>query len=154
MTNELQTYELMDLSDNGIATVVTIHINDQLFGLPVEVVRQVLKDQRITPIPKAPREIKGSLNLRGRIVTVINLRERLGLNSEYQKSFAYIVVEHDNDVYALMIDKIGDVMRLKCSDIEALPSNLMSNWQKFSKGIYRLQDRLMLILDIQHLLDI
>src|SRR5690606_35209146 len=97
---------------------VTARIGSQLFGIPVLAVRDILGPQRLTSIPLAPPEIAGALNLRGRIVTAIDLRRRLGLDpADRQKSMS-VVVDHHGELYSLLIDDVGEVLSAPPSGFE------------------------------------
>ena len=134
-------------------TFVTLMIGDQLCGVPVLSVRDILNEQLITRIPLAPPEIAGSLNLRGRIVTAIDLRRRLNLATPAtsQKCMS-IVAEQGGELYALLVDQVVEVMSLKTSAFEQNPATLASTWAAYSCGIYRLEDRLLVVLDVGRLL--
>ncbi len=132
---------------------VTMRINRQLFGIPVKYVRDVLRAQKVTPIPLAPAEVAGSLNLRGRIVTVINLRKRLSLApQEGEASAMFVVVEHKNDLYSLMVDNVDEVMTIPAGAIEKVPGNLGGSWKDVASGIYKLEEELLVIIDTETLL--
>ncbi len=134
---------------------VTMRLGGQLFGLPVLAVQDVLKGQQITPIPLAAREIAGALNLRGRIVTVVDMRCRLGIApNEKQKKSMQVVVEHGGDLYSLLVDEVGDVMLLSKSDYESNPSNLSPQWLRVARGVFRLEEEIMVLLDIESVLNI
>ncbi|WP_340118582.1 chemotaxis protein CheW [Pelagibius sp. 7325] len=132
---------------------VTFIIADQLFGIPVLKVQDVLSSHNITRIPLAPPEIAGSLNLRGRIVTAMDVRLRLGLRPREQTTTMSIVAEHDGELYSLMVDSVGEVLALKGSDWERNPPTLEPKFRDYSKGIYRLDDKLLVVLDVNKLLD-
>ncbi|WP_282609766.1 chemotaxis protein CheW [Pelagibius sp. Alg239-R121] len=133
---------------------ITFVIAGQLFGVPVLKVQDVLSPQRITPIPLAPPEIAGSLNLRGRIVTAIDVRLRLGLSGRDEGDEGMsIVVEHDSELYSLMVDSVGEVLQLKTSNFERNPPTLDQKFREYSDGIYRLDDKLLVVLDVTRLLD-
>jgi purine-binding chemotaxis protein CheW len=133
---------------------ITFMIAGQLFGVPVLKVQDVLSPHQITPIPLAPPEIAGSLNLRGRIVTAIDVRIRLGLQGRDKDDDGMsIVVEHDNELYSLMVDSVGEVLQLKASHFERNPPTLDQKFREYSDGIYRLDDKLLVVLDVNHLLD-
>ena len=115
----------------------------------------MLASREITPIPLAPPEIAGSLNLRGRIVTAVDLRVRLGLpKSDAGHDRMTIVVEHHGDLYSLIIDSVGEVLELSSEKLERTPATLDASWSRFSNGIYRLDVGLLLVLDIDSVLDI
>ncbi len=133
---------------------LTVYIGDQIFGLPILQAQDVLGEQRVTRIPLAPPQIAGALNLRGRIVTAVNMRACLGMvPREDAGKVMHVVVENSGELYSLMIDKVGDVMSLSMRDYENNPSTLSVSWRGVSSGIYRLKDNLLVVLDIPRLLD-
>ena len=133
---------------------LTIYISGQLFGIPVLQVQDVLGDLEVSKIPLAPPEVDGSLNLRGRIVTSINVRRCLGLDNRTSgKSMMSVVVEHENELYSLTIDEVGDVIGLKEEDYERNPVTLDAKWRGLSLGIYRLDEQLLIVLDVPKLID-
>lgn len=133
---------------------LTIIIAGQMFGIPVLQIQDVLGPQKVTRIPLAPPEVAGSLNLRGRIVTAIDVRRRLGLEAaEAGKSRNMsVVVEHEGELYSLVIDRVGDVLTLYEKDFESNPPTLDSIWRGVSLGVYRLEKELLVILDVARLL--
>jgi purine-binding chemotaxis protein CheW len=132
---------------------VTLTIADQLCGVPVLGVRDILGEQTITRIPLAPEEVAGSLNLRGRIVTAIDLRRRLGLPPAPPGARRMAVVaEQAGELYALLVDQVSEVMRVKASAFERNPPTLSAAWARFTTGIYRLDGRLLVVLDVGRLL--
>lgn len=134
---------------------VTFRIGDQLFGLSVTEIHDVFRPSRMTPVPLSASEIAGVLNLRGRIVTAIDARSRLGLppleKSETSQCLA-IGVEHGGESFGMVIDEIGEVVRLDDSEMEQNPVNLDRTWSGVSRGVYRLGDRLLVIMDIDQML--
>ena len=133
---------------------VTFIIADQLFGIPVLKVQDVLSPHRITHIPLAPPEIAGSLNLRGRIVTAFDVRCRLGLPTRAESAHSMsIVVEHENELYSLLVDTVGEVLALSETKFERNPPTLDARFREYSDGIYRLDDELLVVLDVKALLD-
>ncbi len=133
---------------------VTFVIESQMFGIPVVSVQDILIPEKITPIPLAPPEVKGAINLRGRIVTVIDVRRRLGLPKHGSDECMGVTVEHRNELYALQVDKIGDVISLSRDLYEEVPGTLDSVWRKFALGVFRLDSRLMVVLDVAQLLNL
>jgi len=132
---------------------VTFTIANQLFGIPVLKVQDVLSSHNITRIPLAPPEIAGSLNLRGRIVTAMDVRLRLGLPARNRKASMSIVAEHEGELYSLMVDSVGEVLALKGSAWERNPPTLEPKFREYSLGIYRLDEKLLVVLDVNRLLD-
>lgn len=133
---------------------LTFTIVEQLFGIPVLKVQDVLSSYRITRIPLAPPEIKGSLNLRGRVVTAIDMRARLGLPVRAAEAEAMsIVVENEGELYSLVVDSVGEVLGLSTGLFERNPPTLDSSFRAFSDGIYRLDDKLLVVLNVTRLLN-
>jgi purine-binding chemotaxis protein CheW len=145
---------LDDFTVNAHEDFVTMTIAEQLFGIPVLQVQDVLGHQRITRIPLAPPEVAGSLNLRGRIVTAIDVRLRLGLPARSaDKPGMSIVVDHRGELYSLMVDNVGEVLSLSSEDYESNPATLDIRWRDLSNGIYRLNNTLLVVLDVARLLN-
>ena len=134
---------------------VTMFIEGQLFGIPVLVVQDVLGPQKITRIPLAPPEVAGSLNLRGRIVTAIDVRMRLQLprkKAELGEGMS-VVVDMRGELYSLRVDQVGEVLSLPAAKFERNPPTMDPLWREFSTGIYRLDEKLLVVLDVPRLLD-
>ncbi len=134
---------------------VTFRISDQLFGLSVIEIHDVFRPTRMTPVPLSGLEIAGVLNLRGRIVTAIDARSRLGLPprvKDKQDQMLAIGVEYGGESFGLVVDEIGEVVRLEEADMEQNPVNLDATWSSVSRGVYRLDDRLLVIMDIDRML--
>lgn len=133
---------------------LTIMVDGQLLGIPVLQVQDVLGEQKVTRVPLAPPEVAGSLNLRGRVVTAINLRRKLGMPemSAGTKSM-YIVVEYKNELYSLIVDNVGEVLSLPDENFEKVPATLESSWRALALGIYRLKEQLLVILDVPAMLE-
>jgi purine-binding chemotaxis protein CheW len=136
---------------------VTFTVADQLFGIPVLKVQDILVPDKIAHVPLAPPEVRGSINLRGRIVTVIDVRTRLGLPIlEEGKTVRGmgVTVENGHDLYTLLVDSVGDVVRLAHDLYESNPSTLDQSWMEFADGVFRLEGSLMVVLNTEHLLDV
>jgi purine-binding chemotaxis protein CheW len=133
---------------------VTMRVCGQLVGLPILSVQDILAPQKLTTIPLSPPEVAGSLNLRGRIVTAIELRERLGLEPrpEDQPSMN-VVVEQHGELYSLIIDAIGDVLSLPDDRFERVPPTLDQTWCSISTGVFRLDDEILVVLECEKVLD-
>jgi purine-binding chemotaxis protein CheW len=130
------------------AGLVSVQIGGQTFGVPVLEVQDVIAQTTINRVPLAPPEIAGSLNLRGRIVTAIDMRRRLSLppQAEGEASVSVIVEQPSGELYALMVDDVGDVLWLPPSAHEPTPPTLSPAWRDLCDGLYRLEDDLMLVL--------
>ena len=133
---------------------VSIYIEGQLFGIPVLQVQDVLGPSELTAVPLAPSEVAGVLNLRGRIVTAIDVRRRLGLPERSSDTPAMsIVVDLDGEPYSLLIDSVGEVLTISPDGLEPCPATLSARWREVSSGIHRQGDQLLVILQVDRLLD-
>ena len=141
------------VGSNDNRDYVTMSIGGQLFGIPVLKVQDVLGAQTITRVPLAPVEVAGSLNLRGRIVTAVDVRLRLGLpKRENEKTAMSVVVEHEGELYSLLVDSVGEVLSLETRDYQRNPPTLNPKLREFSDGIYRLNDAVLVVLSVPSLL--
>ena len=134
---------------------VTAMIGGQLFGLPIMRVQDVFIPERLARVPLAPPEIAGVLNLRGRIVTLIDLRRRFGLGQRDDgEPVMAIGVESRAESYGLLIDSVGEVLKLDDAAREPNPINLDQRLARVSAGIYRLDGQLLIVVDVDRVLDI
>jgi purine-binding chemotaxis protein CheW len=134
---------------------VTMSVAGQLFGIPVLTIQDVLGPQRITRVPLAQPEIAGSLNLRGRIVTAIDFRTRMGLEPRpHGEDGMNVVVEVEGEQYSLVVDSVGEVLSPAPDHFEHTPATLDPIWRQIAAGVYRLDDRLMVVVDVAKLLEI
>ena len=132
---------------------VTMLLADQLCGIPALAVRDILGPQPTTRIPLAPPEVAGSLNLRGRIVTAVDLRRRLRLppRPDNEPGMA-VVTEQGSDLYALLVDQVDAVITLRVGQVEATPPTVPAVWAANCTGVARIDAGLMLLLDCDSLL--
>jgi purine-binding chemotaxis protein CheW len=134
---------------------VTVTIGDHMFGLPIFRVQDVFVPDRLTRVPLAPPEVAGILNLRGRVVTAIDMRSRLDLGARAKDApMMAIGIELKGESYGLLVDAVGEVMALRNSACEAKPVNLDPRLARVAAGIYRLESQLMVVLDVDRVLDI
>ena len=142
--------------DAAAEMVLTLTVAGQLCGVPVLAVRDILAAQAITRVPLAPPEVAGSLNLRGRIVTAIDLRRRLGLAPREPGSAPpmSVVVEQGGELYSLLSDGVGEVVALPPEGFAGNPPTLDSVWRDVSRGVHRRGDGLLIMLDVDRILAI
>ena len=129
----------------------TFVLDGHLFGVDVASVQEVLKQQDLTPVPLAPREVAGLINLRGQIVTTLDLRSRLGMPPRPSGSHSVSVVIRaaDGGPVSLVVDRIGDVLHVDASALESPPDTVPAEVRELLRGICKLEDRLMLLLDTE-----
>jgi purine-binding chemotaxis protein CheW len=134
---------------------VTAMIGGQLFGLPILRVQDVFLPERLTRVPLAPSEIAGVLNLRGRIVTLIDMRRCLGLSEREDDGPAMAIgVESGVESYGLLIDSVGEVLKLDDGAREPNPINLDPRLARVCAGIHRLEGQLLMVVDVDRVFDI
>tara|TARA_B100001123_G_scaffold149130_1_gene172710 strand:- start:905 stop:1378 length:474 start_codon:yes stop_codon:yes gene_type:complete len=134
---------------------ITMQIGDYYFGIPVLVVQDVLRSHKIMKIPLTPSMVAGSLNLRGRIVTAIDMRKRMGMSSfEDLNKPMHVVVSYRDELFSLLVDKVGDVMSLEMNQFEKTPSNLQNEWREMAAGVFKLDGKLLIILDVSGIIGI
>jgi purine-binding chemotaxis protein CheW len=145
---------MTDSAERNSNKYVTATVGGELFGLPILRVQDVFTPDRITRVPLAPPEIAGVLNLRGRIVTLIDMRCRLGLGTRDGEQPMAIGVESRGESYGLLIDGVGEVLKLDDASREPNPVNLDARLAGVSAGIYRLDGQLLVVVDVDRILDI
>ena len=141
------------VTDNVIE-YVTVVIGEQLFGLPISRVQDVFMPDRLTRVPLSAPEIAGVLNLRDRIVTAVDMRRRLGLppRADARPPMA-VGIELKGESYGLLIDTVGEVLKLADGTREPNPVNLDQHLARVSGGVHRLDGQLMVILDVDRVLE-
>lgn len=150
--SELAIVEERAAIDRNEEQLVTMTVDDQLFGLPILSVQDIVETHNITQVPRTPSAISGIMNLRGRIVTVINLRRILGRDDKSSSRMG-VTVEFHGDLYTILVDQIGEVCLLDRSDFEAAPATLDAKLKQLCTGIYRLDGQLLAVLDVNQILD-
>ncbi|XZE19555.1 chemotaxis protein CheW [Pirellulaceae bacterium SH449] len=133
----------------------TFFLDSQMFGIDVQTVQEVIRYQQMTDIPLAPDAVCGLINLRGQIVTAIDLRKRLGLPSRPEGQLPMnVVVRSDDGAVSLLVDQIGDVQESDLENFESPPETLRGGARQLIRGAYKMQDRLLLILDTERVIDV
>jgi purine-binding chemotaxis protein CheW len=144
------------MNDNPQLTdYVTFTTGGQIFGLPIERVQEVFRPSRITRVPLAGAQIAGVLNLRGRIVTAIDMRSRLDLQAREQGNAPMAIgIESGAESFGLLVDALGEVLKLPDAEREPNPVNLDRKLARVSAGVHRLQGQLLVVLDVDRVLDL
>lgn len=138
---------------HSIHQYCTFHVGELFAGIEVQRVQEVLRQQPMTPIPLAPPTIAGLINLRGQIVTAIDLRARLGFPPAPQGLRPTNVVVSDGDAaVSLLVDRIGDVLEVSEELCEPPPDTVSSRFRHVIRGAYKLPGRLLLVLDHDRIL--
>jgi purine-binding chemotaxis protein CheW len=141
--------------DTAFTEFVTFAVAGQMFGLPIARVQDVFKPSRITRVPLAGAEIAGVLNLRGRIVTAIDMRRRLDAGRREDGAPAMAIgIEARGESFGLLVDAVGEVLKLADVEREPNPINLGGKLASMSDGVYRLEGQLLVVLDVDRVLDL
>lgn len=126
----------------------TFFLKDQFFGVPVQQVQEVIRYQEMTRVPLVPQVIRGLINLRGQIVMAIDLRRRFGMQERPDSQLPMnVVVRTDDGAVSFLVDEIGDVLEVDEESFERPPDTLQGNARELVRGVYKLRERLMLVLD-------
>jgi purine-binding chemotaxis protein CheW len=131
----------------------TFYLAGQFFGVPVEQVQEVIRYMEITRVPLVSEVVRGLINLRGQIVTAIDLRRRLGMAERAADQWPMnVVVRTDDGAVSLLVDDIGDVMEVAQDSYEEPPRNMLAQQKELVQGVYKLEGRLLLVLDTERAL--
>ena len=129
--------------------LATFWLDGDLYGVEVEHVQEVLRSQNLTRVPLAPAAVAGLINLRGQVVTAIELRERLGLTPRPEGTDAVvIVVRLHGEAVSLLVDSIADVVDVDVRDFESPPDTMDGRARELIRGAYKLDGQLLLALDV------
>ena len=153
MKNEIAAPDTVQVHTSGQFS--TFFVADLFFGVDVLHVQEVLRSQQMTAVPQAPGVIEGLINLRGQIVTAIDMRRRLGLPPRNGvQAPMNIVVRTQDGAVSLLVDEIGDVLDMDAAAYERPPQNLDPAAKDLIRGVYKLKDRLLLVLDEERTVDL
>lgn len=142
----------VNLRDHGF---VTFRLDAQWLGLPVVLIQEVLAGQAVSPVPLSPAQVEGFLNLRGQIVTAIDLRAVLGLPKRAEGTpFMNVVVKQEDEFFSLIVDEVGDVLEVGEGAVEPTPKTLDPVWKNCSRGVVRMDGGLLVVLDVETLLGV
>lgn len=133
----------------------TFFMMDLYFGIEVQKVQEVLRAQEMTRVPLAPPVLRGLINLRGQIVAAIDMRQRLSLAPRVvDQEPMNIIVRADDGAVSLLVDEIGDVIHVAAASYEPVPETMAPNLKQLVEGVYKLEGRLLLVLDTERTLQL
>lgn len=142
----------VEAPDQGLK-LVTVLVGEQMLGIPIDKVRDVFMAATITPVPLAPRHIAGLVNLRGKVVTVLSMRAVMGMPA-LPGAQTTVGIERHGEAFGLLVDEVGEVIDVSSGALERNPPNMDARWVSVSAGVRRLEDRLLLQLDIERVFEI
>ena len=132
----------------------TFRLGDEIYGINVMQIREVLRHSEITPVPGAPGYVLGIINLRGNVVTVIDTRKRFGLApGNIDEQARIVIVEVDTQVVGMLVDSVADVTYLKQSEIETTPNIGNEETSKFIQGVCNKDDELLILIELERMID-
>ena len=138
-----------------IIQIVSFRLGEEEYGVDILNVQEIIKMLDITRVPNSPDFVEGVINLRGKVLPVIDLRKRLGLpKKEHDKSTRIIVVEMDHKTVGFIVDSVSEVLRIPSSSLEAPPQMSNGVGEEFINAVGKLQDRLLILLDLRRILSV
>jgi purine-binding chemotaxis protein CheW len=147
--------EIQQVTSKNIVELATFYIGDALCGMNILKVQEINKLMKMTKVPQAPDYVLGILNLRGQIVTIIDLGKKLGLGeTDISLDPRNIIVNSSGSYVGLLVRKIGDVVEADMKKLEASPANMRGIQGEYFTGVYKTQSNLIGILDIDKVLSI
>lgn len=137
----------------GELQVVSFNLGNEEFGVDILMVQEINRMLNITKLPQSPEFVEGVINLRGRVIPVINLRKRFGLPAkENDKQTRIVVVNIQSKILGLIVDSVSEVLRLPTDTIEPAPPMVSGSESEYIRGVGKLGDKLLILLDLNKLL--
>lgn len=139
--------------DDELLQLVTFSIDDEEFGVDILKVQEIIRTMEITKVPRAQNFVEGVINLRGKVIPIIDLRRRFGLTSRpHDKHTRIIVIEINNMIVGFVVDSVSEVLRIPASTVEPPPPVVAGVDSEYINGVGKLHDRLLILLDLDKLL--
>lgn len=152
MSQEVATRK-HDLHDDDLIQLVTFRIGEEEFGVDIVAVKEIIRLMQITMVPRAPEFIEGVINLRGKVIPVVNMRKRFNKGQVTPDSSTRIVVmELDQKIVGFLVDGVSEVLRIPETTVEDPPPVVAGIGSEYIRGIGKLDTRLLILLDLDHLL--
>lgn len=145
--------ETQKRQDDELLQLVTFSIGEEEFGVDILKVQEIIRTMEITKVPRAPEFVEGVINLRGKVIPIIDLRRRFGLSSkDHDKHTRIIVIEINNMIVGFVVDSVSEVLRIPAGTVEPPPPVVAGMESEYISGVGKLQDRLLILLDLDRLL--
>ncbi len=140
--------------DQELTQLVTFSIGDEEFGVNILQVQEIIRTMEITNVPRAPEFVEGVINLRGKVIPIVDMRRRFGLRSkEHDKYTRIIVIEIDMIIVGFVVDSVSEVLRIPANSVQPPPPVVAGMDSDYIDGVGKLEDRLLILLDLDSLLD-
>ncbi len=151
-TEDINTAISQASADGELLQLVSFEVGDEEFAVPILSVQEINRMMQITPVPQSPPFVEGVINLRGKIIPVIDLRKRFGMSElENSDDVRIIVVEVANRVLGFTVDRVNEVLRINSSIVEPPPSMVCGLDTDYVQGVGKLEDRLLILLHLEKL---
>lgn len=135
--------------------LVSFNIGSEEFGVDILKVQEINRMVEITRVPQAPHYVEGVINLRGKVIPIVDLRKRFNLTmKEYDKNTRIVVVDIDGSIMGMIVDAVSEVLRLPASTIEPPPDIVTGVNSEYIKGVAKLENRLLIFLDLSKVIDL
>jgi purine-binding chemotaxis protein CheW len=142
------------MADSSLIQLVTFKIADEEFGVDILKVQEIIRMMPITKVPNAPAFVEGVINLRGKVIPVIDMRKRFGLAESAHDSDTRIeVMDLQGQVVGFVVDAVSEVLRINESTVEPPPAVVAGVGSEYMRGVGKLKDRLLILLDLDKLLN-
>ncbi|QGY41253.1 chemotaxis protein CheW [Pseudodesulfovibrio cashew] len=140
--------------DQEVIQLVTFSIGEEEFGVNILQVQEIIRTMEITNVPRAPEFVEGVINLRGKVIPIVDMRSRFGLESkEHDKYTRIIVIEIEMIVVGFVVDSVSEVLRIPANSVQPPPPVVAGMDSDYIDGVGKLEDRLLILLDLDKLLD-
>ena len=152
MNHEASTASVDEHGDE-LLQLVSFKLGNEEFAVDILKIQEINRMVEITKVPKSPEFVEGGINLRGKVIPIIDLRKRFGMEaSEYTKNTRIVVVDIDNKVVGLIVDGVSEVLRLPASTVEPPPPIVAGIDAEYINGVGKLEDRLLILLELEKVL--
>jgi len=149
----MQDHGARQNKDSTLLQLVTFHIGNEEFGVEILKVQEIIRTMAITRVPKAPDFVEGVINLRGKVIPIIDLRKRFGMAvQEHDKHTRIIVIEINAVIIGFVVDSVSEVLRIPSGTVEPPPPIISGIESEYISGVGKLPDRLLILLDLDRLL--
>lgn len=145
--------QMHGISEDDLLQLVTFRIAEEEFGVDILAVQEIIRPTQITMVPQSAAFIEGVINLRGKVIPVINMRTRFGMPvAEFDSKTRIIVMEFEQKIVGILVDGVSQVLRIPVSTVEGAPPVVCGVGSEYIKGVGKLDDRLLILLDLDMLL--
>lgn len=139
--------------DSNLIQLVTFKLGPEEFGVDILKVQEIIRMMPITKVPNAPQFVEGVINLRGKVIPVIDMRKRFGMaGCQRDNNTRIMVMDLQGQVVGFVVDAVSEVLRIPESTVEAPPAVVAGIGSEYMRGVGKLQDRLLILLDLDRLL--